>query len=166
MLGIPEDDRGELLDWLDEGVEAESGSVFSPDSMRRIRAYGTELIAEKRANPDGGIMSTIVHARYDDDGSQLSERELVDFFSLLFPAGAETTRNAISTGVLTFAAQPEDWTRFREGPEVGRHRSRRDPALGHAVQVQAPHGRDRLRIRRQSAAGRSEADLLGDVRQP
>lgn len=117
VLGIPEEDRGELLDWLDEGVEAESGSIFSPDSMRRIRAYGAELIAAKRTNPDGGIMSTIVHARYDD-GSQLTERELVDFFSLLFPAGAETTRNAISTGVMTFAAQPEDWTRLRNEPAL------------------------------------------------
>ena len=80
--------------------------------MRRIRGYGAGLITDKRTNPDGGIMSTIIHARLDD-GSQLDDRELLDFFGLLFPAGAETTRNAISTGVMTMAQQPEEWTRLR-----------------------------------------------------
>ena len=112
VLGIPEADRLELLDWLDEGIETESGSVFSRDSMRRIRIYGEGLIADKRTNPDGGIMSTIIQARLDD-GSQLDGRELLDFFGLLFPAGAETTRNAISTGIMTMARQPDEWTRLR-----------------------------------------------------
>ena len=39
-------------------------------------------------------MSTIVHAR-DDDGSGLTDDELIAFFALLFPAGAETTRSAL-----------------------------------------------------------------------
>ena len=40
----------------------------------------------------GDILSVIVHASLED-GSRLDDRELRAFFNLLFPAGAETTRD-------------------------------------------------------------------------
>lgn len=117
VLGVPEADRPDLLDWLDAGIEASSASIVSADATARIRDYAAGLIAEKRANPDGGIMSTIVHARLDD-GSRLSDRELTAFFALLFPAGAETTRSAIAGGILAFVERPEQYARLRGDPEL------------------------------------------------
>ena len=112
VLGVPDADRTQLLDWLDAGIEADSPSIVSPQATQHIRTYAAELIAAKRADPDGAIMSTIVHAR-DGDGSGLSDRELVAFFALLFPAGAETTRSAISGAVKAFVDHPEQYTRLR-----------------------------------------------------
>ena len=117
VLGIPEDDRSDLLDWLDRGIEADSASIVSDDATRRIREYAAGLIDDKRAHPDGGIMSTIVHARLDD-GSPLTDRELTAFFALLFPAGAETTRSAIAGGIQAFVEQPDQYTRLRDDPSL------------------------------------------------
>jgi cytochrome P450 len=117
VLGVPAEDQPELLDWLDAGIEDESTSILSADTMRRIRHYATDLIAHKRANPDPGIMSTIVHAR-DDTGSGLSDEELIAFFALLFPAGAETTRSALAGAVHAFATNPEQFDRLCDDPSL------------------------------------------------
>jgi cytochrome P450 len=81
--------------------------------MRQIRTYAIDFIADKRAHPDPGIMSTIVHARYEEDGSQLTDPELIAFFALLFPAGAETTRSALAGGLQAFIDHPEQFDRLR-----------------------------------------------------
>ncbi|MCU1501894.1 MAG: cytochrome [Ilumatobacteraceae bacterium] len=117
VLGVPATDQPQLLDWLDAGVEDDSPSILSVDSMRRIRTYATDLIAHKRAEPDAGIMSTIVHAR-DETGSGLSDNELIAFFALLFPAGAETTRSALAGAVQAFTDQPDELERLRDDPSL------------------------------------------------
>ena len=118
VLGVPESDRPTLLDWLDAGIEDDSPSILSAEAMRHIRDYATGLIADKRARPDDGIMSTIVHARYEPGGTGLSDRELISFFALLFPAGAETTRSAIAGAVKAFIDHPEQYDRLRRSPEL------------------------------------------------
>jgi cytochrome P450 len=117
VLGIPESDRRNLLDWLDQGIEADSASIVSSDATKLIREYAAGLIADKRARPGEGIMSTIVEARLDD-GSQLTDRELTAFFALLFPAGAETTRSAIAGGIKAFIDRPEQFSRLRDDPDL------------------------------------------------
>ncbi|MET0461321.1 MAG: cytochrome P450, partial [Ilumatobacteraceae bacterium] len=112
VLGVPPGDQPELIDWLDAGIEADSPSILSADTMRRIRGYAVGLIADKRSHPDAGIMSTIVHARADD-GSGLSDEELIAFFALLFPAGAGTTRSALAGAVKAFVDHPEEFDRLR-----------------------------------------------------
>jgi cytochrome P450 len=117
VLGIPEEDRRDLLDWLDAGIEADSASIVSADATRRIREYAAGLIAAKRTNTDGGIMSAIVHACLDD-GGRLTDHELTAFFALLFPAGAETTRSAIAGGIKAFVEHPEQYARLRGDPRL------------------------------------------------
>ncbi len=117
VLGVPETDQPALLEWLDAGIEEDSPSILTRETMRHIRTYAIDLIAAKRAHPDGGIMSTIVHAR-DADGSGLSEEELIAFFALLFPAGSETTRSALSGAVDGFADRPAELDRLRADPSL------------------------------------------------
>ena len=77
--------------------------------------YGSKLIAEKRAKPTDDMLSIVVHARLDDeDPPQLTEGELYSFFSLLFSAGAETTRSAVSAGLLTLLEHPDQLAALRE----------------------------------------------------
>lgn len=118
VLGVPDADRPQLLDWLDAGIEAGSASIVSPEATHHIRRYAEQLISDKRAHPDGGIMSTIVHARMGEDGGPLTDRELTAFFALLFPAGAETTRSAIAGGIKAFAEHPDQFARIRRDPDV------------------------------------------------
>jgi cytochrome P450 len=117
VLGVPEDDRPRLLDWLDAGIEADSTSIVSSEATTLIREYAADLIAAKRAHPDDGIMSTIVNARLDD-GSALTDRELTAFFALLFPAGAETTRSAIAGGIDALIEHPAEHRRLIDDPTL------------------------------------------------
>jgi len=74
------------------------------------------LIASKRVTPTDDMLSVVANATVDDGGlsaSRLSEMELYLFFSLLFSAGAETTRNAVAGGLLALADHPSQLEALR-----------------------------------------------------
>jgi cytochrome P450 len=82
----------------------------------RMYAYGQELIASKRLQPTDDMLSVVANATVGDDGlsgSLLSEVELYLFFSLLFSAGAETTRNAVAGGLLALADHSDQLSALR-----------------------------------------------------
>ncbi len=60
------------------------------------------------------MLSTVIHAELrDEDPPRLSHDELSAFFSLLFSAGAETTRNAIAGAMLAFTQWPDQLDSLR-----------------------------------------------------
>jgi cytochrome P450 len=118
VLGVPESDRMMLCEWVEAGIEKPSGSVISLDYVKKIRSYAQTLIDDKRAHRGDDIFSTIVHAEFEADGSSLNDYELRSFFSLLFPAGAETTTRSISGGLLAFLEHPEQWQRLQADPTL------------------------------------------------
>ena len=118
VLGVPEEDRLMLTDWVDRGIEAPSDAVIAEEYVRKIRRYAQGLIERKRAAPQDDIFSTIVHARFEADGSTLSDHELRSFFGLLFPAGAETTTRSISGGMLALIERPAAWRQLRADPAL------------------------------------------------
>ncbi|HEX4891896.1 MAG TPA: hypothetical protein VFV47_01310, partial [Hyphomicrobiaceae bacterium] len=94
LLGVPQEERAMLAEWVDAGVAEPSGEIIARDYAVKLRDYGLDLIAKKRANPSDDILSTIIRARLEPgeeghEGGPLTDRELVNFFMLLFPAGAE-----------------------------------------------------------------------------
>ena len=116
ILGVPQEDRKQLCDWIDKGLEADAPTVLAKEYVHKISAYAADIIAEKRRRPADDILSKIVHARLDEEGGRkLSDQELLNFFILLFPAGAETTRSAIGGGLMTLIQQPEQMERLRAG---------------------------------------------------
>jgi cytochrome P450 len=132
LLGVPEAERH----WLFEAIEPQFDfggsrkatlSQLSPrtsveEAGSRMYAYGQELIAAKRANPTDDMLSVVANARLDDAGDDaapaLSDLELYLFFSLLFSAGAETTRNAVAGGLLALAEHPLQLRALRD--DVGK----------------------------------------------
>ena len=118
LLGVPEENRNMLCDWIDRGVETPSDSVIAVEYLNKLRRYAQSLIEEKRAHPREDIFSTIVHAEFAADGSTLTDHELRSFFSLLFPAGAETTTRSISGGMLALLETPQAWQRLRAEPAL------------------------------------------------
>jgi cytochrome P450 len=60
-----------------------------------------------------------VHATLDEvDPPSLTDPELFLFFSLLFSAGSETTRNAIAGGLLALIERPEQLHALRADPSL------------------------------------------------
>ncbi|PBC35616.1 hypothetical protein CJ179_47030 [Rhodococcus sp. ACS1] len=89
MLGVPAADGVIYRSWVD----AMADSHLHPEESQRIlstmKPYFDDLIAEKRTNPDGQIMSNLVHAQLD--GDSLTDTELMDFFSILLIGGLDNT---------------------------------------------------------------------------
>jgi cytochrome P450 len=118
VLGVPQDDRAELIEVVDLAVGAGDGTVMSPQYLKRLSAYADKIVERKRAEPADDILSVIVHAQLDDGSPQLSNQELRAFFNLLFPAGAETTRSAIGGGLLALIENLDEMKRLRENPAL------------------------------------------------
>ncbi|MGI9326665.1 MAG: cytochrome P450 [Pseudomonadales bacterium] len=119
VLGVPQSDRASLIGWIDEGLQSDSPSILAREPLKKIRDYAIELIRDKRKQPGADILSTIVRAQLQD-GSALSDREAIAFFTLLFPAGAETTRSALGGAIKAFIDYPQQYQRLRAQPELRR----------------------------------------------
>ena len=82
-------------------------------------AYANELAAErKRENPRDDIVTKLISPTRTATSSTEIEFDL--FFLLLVVAGNETTRNAISGGMLAFIEHPEQWERLHADPAAAR----------------------------------------------
>jgi cytochrome P450 len=120
LLGVPESERH----WLFEAIEpqfdfggsrtAALSQLSAEEAGSRMYTYGLELIASKRAQPTDDMLSVVANAALADDAPAMSDLELYLFFSLLFSAGAETTRNAVAGGLLALADHPEQLRALRE----------------------------------------------------
>jgi cytochrome P450 len=108
LLGVPETDRHELFAAVEPGFDFRTGNGTEREPAAfDMLAYGHALIAEKRADPDDDMLSVVVHATLADvDPPGLTDDELYMFFSLLFAAGSETTRNAIAGGLHALVEHP------------------------------------------------------------
>ena len=123
LLGVPESERH----WLFEAIEpqfdfggsrtAEVSRMSVEEAGSRMYAYGQELIASKRAEPTDDMLSVVANASMEgDEVSPLSDLELYLFFSLLFSAGAETTRNSVAGGLLALIENPDQMDLLRDDP--------------------------------------------------
>lgn len=120
LLGVPESERH----WLFEAIEpqfdfggarsAAVGQLTPEEAGSRMYEYGMQLIAAKRADPSDDMLSVVANASDAD----LSDLELYLFFSLLFSAGAETTRNSVAGGLLALIEHPEQLRRLQREPEL------------------------------------------------
>jgi cytochrome P450 len=120
LLGVPESERH----WLFEAIEpqfdfggsrkAALSQLSVEEAGSRMYTYGQQLIASKRAEPTDDMLSLVANATVDELGGPVpSDLEVYLFFSLLFSAGAETTRNSVAGGLLALAQHPEQLRALR-----------------------------------------------------
>lgn len=121
LLGVPEVDRHWLLAELETVLEFRGSrkdyvsTVFGKNPESRRDDYGRELIARKRTQPTDDMLSIVANATVDG-APFLSDDEVYLFFHQLFSAGADTTRNVTSVGLLALADRPDQWRRLRADP--------------------------------------------------
>ncbi|MDE3024684.1 MAG: cytochrome P450 [Acidobacteriota bacterium] len=119
LLGVPTDRHRDLLDWSHAIVKmyefdtTDEQAVAANDAARAFRAYVTELIEERRAEPRDDMVSGLVQARVD--GERLSDDEIVSTVVVLLNAGHEATVNTVGNGVRALAAHPGEWERLVSG---------------------------------------------------
>ena len=83
---------------------------------REIYEYFSEISRQRRASPGDDLVSLLATARID--GAPVPEAELMAYYLILIVAGNETTRNAVSGGLLSFLETPSEWERLRRQPEL------------------------------------------------
>ena len=119
MLGVPSADHDALVPHIKVAVRSlatfeanldEFAEVYA--SMTVIGDYFTGLAAEKRAHPDDGMFTDLIHA--EEEGDKLTEAELISTVILLFVAGYETTTNLIGNGTRALLLHPEQLQRLRD----------------------------------------------------
>ncbi len=111
MMGIPEQDHQKIFHWTnvilgtgDPEVAGDLNEIIK--AATDIAAYGVALAEERRANPGEDLTSSLVTAEVD--GERLTSTEIASFFLLLTAAGNETTRNAISHGMVALTRYPDE----------------------------------------------------------
>ncbi|MGP9017738.1 cytochrome P450 family protein [Streptomyces sp. BR1] len=111
LLGVPSLDQDSFREWSNASVSA-TALADRLAAARSMSEYLTALLADKRENPGGDLMSALIHAA-DEDGDRLSGPELLGMAWLLLVAGHETTVNLISNGVLALLSNPEQLAALR-----------------------------------------------------
>lgn len=113
MVGVPEEYRRVLAlesqiagGWRDEKV------MQGADPLTRLaqatvtmREIATELIVERRREPQDDLMTSMIEAEVD--GEKLTDDEIVSFFGLLTIAGNDTTRQSTSHGMKALTDFPD-----------------------------------------------------------
>jgi cytochrome P450 len=105
LLGVPEEDADQLLDWSNAMVAMYQASRTRDIEERAsaaaldFTAYLREVIATKRKAPADDLVSTLIAAA--DTGEKLSELELITTCILLLNAGHEATVHTIGNGTKT-----------------------------------------------------------------
>jgi cholest-4-en-3-one 26-monooxygenase len=118
MLGVPQSDRQLLFRWTNEVIapsDPEFQTGTAEETLERARlelfAYFKNLSDERRRRPTDDIVSIVANGRVR--GQPLPDFELLSYYLLLVAAGNETTRNAMTGGMLAFIEHPKEWEKLR-----------------------------------------------------
>ncbi|HUI25596.1 MAG TPA: cytochrome P450 [Candidatus Kryptonia bacterium] len=95
LIGVPIEDYGTFKRWSLDLIG------FADDPPKGFEAAGTlveylkPIVAARKAEPRGDLLSTITHAEVD--GERLTDDEVYSFLKLLLPAGSDTTYRLIGS---------------------------------------------------------------------
>jgi cytochrome P450 len=120
MLGVPTDDRADFREWT--VALAQTLEPLPPNDVQdaadvaagKIGEYFHALIAQRRNQPGDDLLYALIAA--EEEGSRLSEDEIVSTAALLLGAGFETTTNLLGNGLLALLRHPEQWQALVEDP--------------------------------------------------
>jgi cytochrome P450 family 142 subfamily A polypeptide 1 len=141
LMGLDPDQRKRLYKWSDammagDGHDDPDDPVLhaAAEAFGEYAAMCTELIAARRANPAAAddLIATLTQAfdvgalargdlggaNADADDALLTTDELLMFLVLIVVAGNETTRNALTGGLVAFSEFPEQKQRVIDDPSL------------------------------------------------
>lgn len=123
LLGVPEADRARFDPWVsalttlqDDGLDLKSLKDDAVAAVAEMFAYFTDMIAARRADQSGDLISAL-HAA-EVDGESLTDWDILGFCFVMVAGGNDTTGNLISHGVALL-----------DGDHAQRERLAADPSL-------------------------------------
>ena len=125
ILGVPPTEWELLFRWTNEVIGKDDPEYRRPgetpgQTIKRARgelhAYLGDLIEQRTREPQDDLVSELIGSAIN--GAPLTRTQLLAYCELLVEAGNETTRNAISGGLLAFCENRDEWEKLRERPEL------------------------------------------------
>ncbi|WP_395308194.1 cytochrome P450 [Mycobacterium sp. AMU20-3851] len=124
LLGLPEEDYGrmhmltqEMFGGDDDEYKRDGGSL--EDQLQVLLdffGYFAQLTASRRANPTDDLASAIANGTID--GEPLSDVDTASYYVIVASAGHDTTKDAISGGLLALIENPDQLDRLRAQPDL------------------------------------------------
>jgi cholest-4-en-3-one 26-monooxygenase len=120
LLGVPVADRPQIIEWTNT-ISGSNDPEFALEADAAVGAatamylYATELAERRRLEPGDDIVTKLVT---EVDGDALGAHEFEIFVLALAVAGNETTRTAMSQGMLALLEQPEQMALLRAQPDL------------------------------------------------
>ncbi len=113
LIGVPQEDRMKVFSWSNDmtGYDDPESTADPVAASAEILGYAYQMAASRKQCPADDIVTTLIEA--DVDGDKLTEEEFGFFVIMLAVAGNETTRNAISHGMIAFLENPDQWELFK-----------------------------------------------------
>lgn len=147
LLGAPPVDRplfkkwsADILAFQGSGRTRYETAMVSQASLSAMFAYMTDLVAARRREPRGDLITALAVA--EEDGQRLNSDELLATCNTILTAGHETTTNLIGNLVRELLRNPDAWATIRED------RSRIPEAVEESLRLDAPKQRNFRRIKR------------------
>jgi cytochrome P450 len=115
MIGVPDEHAAAFGGWTESFLEIQGPADFA-EAAANIYALFAELLAARRHQPTGDLMSALIDAEVD--GQRLTDDELLGFCLLLILAGNDTTSSLIGTGLVLLAEHPDQRARLVADPAL------------------------------------------------
>ncbi|PNG23821.1 cytochrome P450 family protein [Streptomyces cahuitamycinicus] len=112
LFGVPEESRAEVLEGGHKNIDTRISAEVAEANLGQWQKAIADLVDYKRVNP-GDDLTTAMIAAKEEDGSRLSDSEMIGTLHLLLGAGSETLVNALahaSLALLTDAGLREKVT--------------------------------------------------------
>jgi cholest-4-en-3-one 26-monooxygenase len=112
LIGVPQEDRKKLFHWSNQMIGYDDPEFAEAGAMAAMEliGYSMGLAEDRKACPRDDIISKLVTAQ---EGEALNSDEFGYFVIMLAVAGNETTRNAITHGMIAFMENPDQWELFK-----------------------------------------------------
>jgi cytochrome P450 len=126
ILGIDRDDEERLLELTQQLFAGDDPDIQRPgeDRAAATKELGLEfymmfdrIIQDRRANPRDDLATTLATAMLPGD-QEMGPLETFGYYLIVFTAGHDTTRNALSGALAAFAEHPEALRQVAGHPEL------------------------------------------------
>ncbi|WP_040787135.1 cytochrome P450 family protein [Nocardia pneumoniae] len=107
LMGVPEDLNAGLRKCVDGIFDTSLGPEESQANYLEMYRILGELVVYRRETPGDDMTSLLISHRDEDDGSQLTEQELIDTLLLVISAGHETTVNLLDQAIFALLTREE-----------------------------------------------------------
>jgi cytochrome P450 len=123
LLGLPEDDFPRMMKLTQEmfgGQDAEHQRGSSPEDLMAVLMdffnYFGALTTSRREHPTEDLASAIANGRVD--GELMSDVDTLSYYVIVASAGHDTTKDAISGGLLALIQNPGELTRLKNNMDL------------------------------------------------